>query len=42
MPACYKVVPFSNLRRPDAHRFYERIGFANTYKGFTRYRAPDC
>ncbi|MGI8551247.1 MAG: GNAT family N-acetyltransferase [Dehalococcoidia bacterium] len=34
---CYKVSLLSNLRRNDAHRFYERIGFQNSHKGFTRY-----
>jgi len=34
---CYKVSLMSNVRRPDAHRFYERIGFTPTHKGFTNY-----
>ena len=35
---CYKVVLLSNLRRTDAHRFYARIGFSNSHKGFSLYR----
>ncbi len=34
---CYKVSLTSNLKRPPAHAFYERIGYRNTHKGFTRY-----
>ena len=31
---CYKLALTSNLARDDAHRFYERIGFVHTQKGF--------
>ena len=31
---CYKLVLTSNKRRPDAHRFYERLGFQATHEGF--------
>jgi len=31
---CYKVVLTSNKRRPDAHRFYERLGFQAKHEGF--------
>jgi GNAT superfamily N-acetyltransferase len=31
---CYKVALTSNKRRPDAHRFYERLGFKATSEGF--------
>ena len=24
----------SNKRRPDAHRFYERLGFSKSHEGF--------
>ena len=34
---CYKVTLTSNLRRAAAHRFYERLGFQHTHKGFTRH-----
>jgi GNAT superfamily N-acetyltransferase len=36
---CYKVSLTSNNRRAAAHRFYERIGFTGTHRGFTRYFA---
>lgn len=32
---CYRVSLASNNRRTDAHRFYERIGFHASHKGFT-------
>jgi GNAT superfamily N-acetyltransferase len=31
---CYRVQLTSNLRRPDAHRFYEANGFAASHVGF--------
>lgn len=31
---CYKVVLTSRKSRADAHRFYERLGFAATSEGF--------
>lgn len=31
---CYKLTLTSNKRRTDAHRFYERLGFARTHEGF--------
>jgi GNAT superfamily N-acetyltransferase len=31
---CYKVSLTSSKRRPDAHRFYERLGFRATHEGF--------
>jgi ribosomal protein S18 acetylase RimI-like enzyme len=31
---CYKVTLTSNKRRKDAHRFYERLGFARTHEAF--------
>jgi GNAT superfamily N-acetyltransferase len=31
---CYKVSLTSSKRRPDAHRFYERLGFTATHEGF--------
>ena len=31
---CYKLSLTSNKRRPDAHRFYERLGFQATHEGF--------
>jgi GNAT superfamily N-acetyltransferase len=31
---CYKLVLTSNRRRTDAHRFYERLGFAPSHFGF--------
>lgn len=36
---CYRVSLMSNLRRSDAHRFYERIGFEYSHAGFTQYLA---
>jgi GNAT superfamily N-acetyltransferase len=34
---CYKVMLASNLRRGDAHRFYERLGYRASHHGFTKY-----
>lgn len=31
---CYKLALTSNNARAGAHRFYERIGFTQTHKGF--------
>jgi GNAT superfamily N-acetyltransferase len=31
---CYKLTLTSNVRRTDAHRFYERLGFKSTHRGF--------
>ncbi|HEY8081122.1 MAG TPA: GNAT family N-acetyltransferase [Acidimicrobiales bacterium] len=31
---CYRVQLTSNLRRPDAHRFYETNGFVGSHVGF--------
>ncbi len=31
---CYKLALTSNKRRPDAHRFYQRLGFRATSEGF--------
>jgi ribosomal protein S18 acetylase RimI-like enzyme len=31
---CYKVTLTSNKRRNEAHRFYERLGFARTHEAF--------
>jgi GNAT superfamily N-acetyltransferase len=36
---CYKVTLTSNIKRTDAHAFYERIGFGQTHRGFTLYLA---
>ncbi len=32
--SCYKLSLTSNKRRPDAHRFYEHLGFNATHEGF--------
>jgi GNAT superfamily N-acetyltransferase len=34
---CYRVQLTSNVRRPDAHRFYARHGFVASHAGFKRY-----
>ncbi|WP_066481384.1 MULTISPECIES: GNAT family N-acetyltransferase [unclassified Sphingomonas] len=31
---CYMVQLTSNLARPDAHRFYERLGWVKSHAGF--------
>ncbi len=31
---CYRVQLTSNVQRPDAHRLYERLGFAPSHVGF--------
>ena len=31
---CYKLSLTSNKRRPQAHRFYERLGFQATHEGY--------
>jgi GNAT superfamily N-acetyltransferase len=31
---CYKLSLTSNKGRPDAHRFYQRLGFRATHEGF--------
>jgi GNAT superfamily N-acetyltransferase len=31
---CYKLTLTSNMRRTDAHRFYERMGFKTTHRAF--------
>jgi GNAT superfamily N-acetyltransferase len=31
---CYKLTLTSNNQRTDAHRFYERVGFKQTHRGF--------
>ena len=31
---CYRVQLTSNTARPDAHRFYERLGFVPSHLGF--------
>ena len=31
---CYKLSLTSNKRRPDAHRFYERLGFQARHEGY--------
>lgn len=34
---CYRIQLTSNIRRDDAHRFYEDHGFKETHKGFKQY-----
>jgi hypothetical protein len=31
---CYKLALTSNKQRPDAHRFYQRLGFRAASEGF--------
>jgi GNAT superfamily N-acetyltransferase len=31
---CYRVQLTSNMARPEAHRFYERLGFEPSHRGF--------
>ena len=31
---CYRVQLTSNIARPEAHRFYERLGFEPSHRGF--------
>jgi len=31
---CYRVQLTSNMARPAAHRFYERLGFEPSHRGF--------
>ncbi|HVA06537.1 MAG TPA: GNAT family N-acetyltransferase [Acidimicrobiales bacterium] len=31
---CYRIQLTSNTRRPDAHRFYEALGFESSHVGF--------
>jgi GNAT superfamily N-acetyltransferase len=31
---CYRVQLTSNNARPEAHRFYERLGFEPSHRGF--------
>jgi GNAT superfamily N-acetyltransferase len=33
---CYRIQLTSNLERPNAHRFYERLGFVPSHVGFKR------
>lgn len=33
---CYRLQLTSNLARVDAHRFYERLGYSATHKGFKK------
>jgi GNAT superfamily N-acetyltransferase len=34
---CYRMQLTSNVARPDAHRFYARLGFTASHTGFKRY-----
>ena len=34
---CYKIALTSNRKRDGAHRFYERLGYAPSHHGFTKY-----
>jgi len=36
---CYKLSLTSNLKRPKAHRFYEKFGMRRTHYGYTIYLA---
>jgi GNAT superfamily N-acetyltransferase len=31
---CYRIQLTSNKARPEAHRFYERLGFEPSHRGF--------
>jgi GNAT superfamily N-acetyltransferase len=31
---CYRVQLTSNNARPEAHRFYQRLGFEPSHRGF--------
>jgi GNAT superfamily N-acetyltransferase len=31
---CYKAVLTSNKKRPEAHRFYQRLGYVQTHEAF--------
>lgn len=33
---CHRIQLTSNMTRTDAHRFYERLGFRATHKGFKK------
>jgi len=33
---CYRIQLTSNVARHDAHRFYERIGYSASHKGFKK------
>jgi GNAT superfamily N-acetyltransferase len=33
---CYKMALTSNIKRPRAHRFYERLGWRRMHLGFSR------
>lgn len=33
---CYRIQLTSNLRRPDAHRFYEAHGYTGSHRGFKK------
>jgi GNAT superfamily N-acetyltransferase len=33
---CYRLQLTSNMARPEAHRFYEALGFAPSHRGFKR------
>ena len=37
LKGCYKLSLTSNLKREDAHRFYESAGLTHSHKGFTIY-----
>jgi GNAT superfamily N-acetyltransferase len=38
---CYRVQLMSNVRRTEAHRFYERQGFVPSHLGFKRWIEPE-
>ncbi len=37
---CYRLQLTSNNVRTDAHRFYERLGFASSHRGFKKELGP--